>query len=96
MDEEQNNEQNLVEKTRKEVYLKDHSVAVDYLIKDLVDMHIVSSLNDNYNFNRIARYVSVTLQGNATPVVILTKEKTYHLSPHRYHTFQAPACPVCQ
>ena len=34
------------EKTRKEVYLKDHSVAVDYLIKDLVDMHIVSSLNE--------------------------------------------------
>lgn len=37
------------------------------------DVFIVSSLNDNYNFNRIARYVSVTLQGNATPVVILTK-----------------------
>ena len=34
---------------------------------------IVSSLNDNYNFNRIARYVSVTLQGNSIPVVILTK-----------------------
>ncbi|MGN1379076.1 MAG: acetate/propionate family kinase [Bacilli bacterium] len=32
------------EKTRKEVYLKDHAVAVDYLMKDLVDMHIVSSL----------------------------------------------------
>ena len=28
---------------------------------------IVSSLNDNYNFNRIARYVSMTLQGNAIP-----------------------------
>lgn len=34
---------------------------------------IVSSLNDNYNFNRIARYVSITLQGNGIPVVILTK-----------------------
>ena len=34
---------------------------------------IVASLNDNYNFNRIARYVSVTLQGNGIPVVILTK-----------------------
>lgn len=34
---------------------------------------IVSSLNDNYNFNRIARYVSVTLKGNGIPVVILTK-----------------------
>ena len=34
---------------------------------------IVTSLNDNYNFNRIARYVSITLQGNGIPVVILTK-----------------------
>lgn len=34
---------------------------------------IVASLNDNYNFNRIARYVSITLQGNGVPVVILTK-----------------------
>lgn len=34
---------------------------------------IVSSLNDNYNFNRIARYVSITLQGGGIPVVILTK-----------------------
>ena len=34
---------------------------------------IVASLNDNYNFNRIARYVSITFQGNGIPVVILTK-----------------------
>lgn len=34
---------------------------------------IVTSLNENYNFNRIARYVSITLQGNGIPVVILTK-----------------------
>lgn len=34
---------------------------------------IVASLNDNYNFNRIARYVSITLEGNGIPVVILTK-----------------------
>jgi len=34
---------------------------------------IVASLNDNYNYNRIARYVSITLQGNGIPVVILTK-----------------------
>lgn len=34
---------------------------------------IVASLNDNYNFNRIARYVAITLQGNGIPVVILTK-----------------------
>lgn len=34
---------------------------------------IVTSLNENYNLNRIARYVSVTLQGNGIPVVVLTK-----------------------
>lgn len=34
------------EKTRKEVYLKDHSIAVDCLMKDLIDMHIVSSLDE--------------------------------------------------
>ena len=34
---------------------------------------IVTSLNDNYNYNRIARYVSLTLQGDAIPVVVLTK-----------------------
>lgn len=34
---------------------------------------IVTSLNENYNYNRIARYVSVALQGGATPVAILTK-----------------------
>jgi len=34
---------------------------------------IVTSLNDNYNYNRIARYVSITLQGGGIPVVILTK-----------------------
>jgi ribosome biogenesis GTPase len=34
---------------------------------------IVTSLNSNYNCNRIARYVSVALQGNAIPVAVLTK-----------------------
>ena len=33
---------------------------------------IVTSLNEDYNYNRIARYASVALQGGATPVVILT------------------------
>ena len=43
---------------------------------------IVTSLNEDYSYNRIARYVSVALQGNVTPVVILTKadlcEETEH------------------
>ena len=34
---------------------------------------IVTSLNEDYSFNRIARYVSIALQGGAVPVVILTK-----------------------
>lgn len=34
---------------------------------------IVSSLNDDYNCNRITRYVSYALQAEAVPVVILTK-----------------------
>ncbi|MBQ9459001.1 MAG: ribosome small subunit-dependent GTPase A [Oscillospiraceae bacterium] len=34
---------------------------------------IVTSLNGNYNYNRIARYASVALQGGAAPVAILTK-----------------------
>ena len=34
---------------------------------------ITTSLNDNYNVNRIARYISITLQGNGIPIVILTK-----------------------
>lgn len=34
---------------------------------------ILSSLNDNYNKNRIARYISITLQGGGIPVVVLTK-----------------------
>lgn len=34
---------------------------------------IITSLNDDYSKNRIARYISITLQGNAIPVVILTK-----------------------
>ena len=60
----------------KRPYAADHSM--DYgmeqvMVANVDDVFIVSSLNDNYNFNRIARYVSVTLQGNVTPVVILTK-----------------------
>jgi len=34
---------------------------------------IVTALNNDYSFNRVARYVSHTLESNAIPVVILTK-----------------------
>lgn len=43
------------------------------MVSNLDYAFIVASLNDNYNLNRIARYVSITLQGGAIPVVILTK-----------------------
>lgn len=43
------------------------------MVSNVDYVFIVASLNDNYNFNRIARYVSITLQGNGIPVVILTK-----------------------
>lgn len=44
---------------------------------------IVTSLNGDYSFNRIARYVSHTLQNNAIPVVILTKSDVCN-NPGRY------------
>lgn len=70
----------------KRPYAADHSM--DYgkeqiMVANVDDVFIVSSLNDNYNFNRIARYVSVALQGNATPVVILTKADLCS-NPERY------------
>lgn len=34
---------------------------------------IVTSLNQNYNLNRITRYITVVLQSGAKPVVVLTK-----------------------
>lgn len=44
-----------------------HMVAnVDYCF-------IVTALNEDYSYNRIARYAGVALQGGATPVAILTK-----------------------
>lgn len=34
---------------------------------------IMAALDKNYNYNRIARYVSITLNGKGIPVVVLTK-----------------------
>ena len=48
--------------------------AVDQNMVANVDVvFIVTSLNANYNINRIARYVSISLQADALPVVVLTK-----------------------
>lgn len=44
-----------------------------YMVANADYTFIVTSLNGDYSYNRIARYVSVVLQGNSIPVVILTK-----------------------
>ena len=46
---------------------------MQYMVANVDYCFIVTSLNDDYSYNRIARYASVALQGGAIPVVILTK-----------------------
>lgn len=46
---------------------------MQYMVSNVDDCFIVTSLNEDYSFNRIARYVSIALQGGAMPVVVLTK-----------------------
>ena len=44
-----------------------------YMVANADYAFIVTSLNEDYSYNRIARYASVCLEGGVTPVVILTK-----------------------
>ena len=46
---------------------------MQYMAANVDYLFIVTSLNDDYNCNRIARYVSIAAQGGAIPVAILTK-----------------------
>ena len=46
---------------------------MQYMVANVDYCFIVTSLNEDYSYNRIARYISVALDGGATPVVILTK-----------------------
>ncbi|WP_034444899.1 ribosome small subunit-dependent GTPase A [Butyrivibrio sp. AE2032] len=46
---------------------------MQYMVANVDYTFIVTSLNEDYSYNRIARYVSVVLQGNSVPVVALTK-----------------------
>ncbi len=46
---------------------------MQYMAANVDYLFIVTSLNEDYSYNRIARYVSIAVQGGATPVVILTK-----------------------
>ena len=46
---------------------------MQYMASNVDYLFIVTSLNEDYNYNRIARYVSIAIKGGADPVVILTK-----------------------
>lgn len=46
---------------------------MQYMVANVDYCFIVTSLNEDYNYNRIVRYVSIALQGGAVPVVILSK-----------------------
>ena len=56
---------------------------MQYMVANADYAFIVTSLNDDYNYNRIARYASVALQGGSTPVVVLTKSDLCN-NPGRY------------
>ena len=46
---------------------------MQYMVANADYCFIVTALNEDYSFNRIARYASVALSGGSEPVVILTK-----------------------
>ena len=46
---------------------------MQYMVANADYTFIVTSLNDDYSYNRITRYASVALQGGSIPVAILTK-----------------------
>ncbi len=46
---------------------------MQYMVANVDYVFIVTSLNEDYSYNRIARYVSIVITCKATPVVILTK-----------------------
>ena len=46
---------------------------MQYMAANVDYLFIVTSLNEDYSYNRIARYVSIATGGGAIPVVILTK-----------------------
>ena len=46
---------------------------MQYMVANADYTFIVTSLNEDYSYNRIARYASAVIQGGSIPVVILTK-----------------------
>ena len=59
------------------------TAVMQYMVSNVDYVFIVTSLNEDYSYNRIARYVSIVLQGGATPVVVLTKSDLCN-NPGRY------------
>jgi ribosome biogenesis GTPase len=49
------------------------TAVMQYMVANVDYTFIITSLNEDYSYNRIARYVSVVLQGGSIPVVVLTK-----------------------
>ena len=49
------------------------TATMQYMVANADYAFIITSLNEDYSYNRIARYVSIALQGGAVPVVVLTK-----------------------
>ena len=46
---------------------------MQYMVANADYCFIVTSLNEDYSYNRIVRYTGIALQGGSVPVVILTK-----------------------
>lgn len=46
---------------------------MQYMVANADYCFIVTSMNEDYSYNRIARYASIALQGGAIPLAILTK-----------------------
>ena len=49
------------------------TAVMQYMVANVDYTFIITSLNEDYSYNRIARYVSVVIQGGSVPVVVLTK-----------------------
>ena len=46
---------------------------MQYMVANVDYCFIITSLNEDYSYNRIARYASIAVQGGSIPVVLLTK-----------------------
>ncbi len=56
---------------------------MQYMAANVDHVFIITALDKDYSYNRIARYVTTALQGGAVPVVVLTKSDSCS-NPGRY------------